>query len=189
MLWQWLREQIDVHQLRAVDDARSADVEWSRLVRPLGVESVPGAHNKVRRMRAAEAGANGTPVRRTPEAVTAALAARAAEEAQARARAQAALARAGRILTTARLICAQACDLLTDDGEGDIEYWIGEVEAVLADVEEAGAPTEVQVASLAACLSRASQGIRRLARTRGGRAARTEQAAAALDAAASITWP
>jgi hypothetical protein len=189
MLWQWLREQIDAHQLRAVDDARNADVEWAQLVRPLGVESVPGAHNKVRRMRAGEAiGADGTPVRRTPAAVTAALAARAAEEVEERARARAALAHAERILAAARLMRAHVAALLTDDGEGDIEYWITEMEAVLADVEKAGSATTAQVASLAACLSRASQQIKRLAETSGHPAARTEEAAAALKAAASATW-
>ena len=188
LLWQWLREQVDARQLRAVDDARNADVEWARLVRPLGVESVPGAHNKVRRMRAAEAvGADGTPVRRTPAAVTAALAERAAEEVQERLRAQAALARAGQILAAARLLCAQTADLLTD--ESDIEYWLGELAAVLGDLEEAGVPTEVQVASMAACLSQACQHIRRFAKASGRPAARTHEAASALEAAASISWP
>ncbi|WP_052442923.1 hypothetical protein [Streptacidiphilus neutrinimicus] len=190
LLWQWLREQIDTHQLRAVDDARAADVEWVRLVRPLGVESVPGAHNKVRRMRADEAvGADGVPVRRTPEAVSAALAARAAEEAEARVRAQVALARAGSVLAAARSMGAHAHDLLTDDGEGEIDFWLGEIEAVLAEVDGpgAGTPTEAQVSSLSACLSQASQRIRALAKASAKAAAGTEGAAAALEAAASIT--
>lgn len=187
MLWQWLREQIDAHQLRAVDDARAAHVEWARLVKPLGVESVPGAHNKVRRMQAAQAvGVDGAPVRRTPEAVTAALAARAAEEAQERLRAHAALAQTGRILAAARSLIAHSCDLLTDDSEGDIEYWLGELEAVLADVDRTGAPSEAQVSSLLACLSRASLLIRSLAESSHRSAARTDQAAAALTAATLI---
>lgn len=189
MLWQWLREQIDAHQLRAVDDARDAGVEWAQLVRPLGVESVPGAHNKVRRMRAEQAvGADGSPVRRTPAAVTAALAARAAEEAQARTQASAALAHSGRILAAARLLHAHVGDLLTDDDDGDIEYWINEMDAVLTDVEEAGFPTSAQVASLAVCLSRSSSQIQRLAEARGHPTARTSQAAAAVEIASSITW-
>ncbi|WP_152648469.1 hypothetical protein [Streptacidiphilus anmyonensis] len=188
LLWQWLREQIDAHQLRAVDDARASDVEWARLVRPLGVESVPGAHNKVRRMRADEAvGADGVPVRRTPEAVSAALAARAAEEAEARVRTQVALARAGAVLAAARSMRAHAADLLTDDGEGEIDFWFGEMEAVLAEVDEIGAPTEAQVSSLSACLSQVSRRIRALAEVSARQAADTAEAAAALEAGASVS--
>ncbi|MDQ0757491.1 hypothetical protein QF027_000126 [Streptomyces canus] len=88
-LWEYIREQADIHQAAAVEAARAARVEWTDLAPALAVKSASAAYNKAARLRAAVLsdlspdGAPTVPVRRTPEAVLAAerhAAQRAAEE-------------------------------------------------------------------------------------------------------------
>src|SRR5437868_4291063 len=45
-LWQYLREQADIHQAKAVEDARAANAEWADLVPALAVNTPSAAYNK-----------------------------------------------------------------------------------------------------------------------------------------------
>ena len=85
-LWQYLREQADIHQSKAIDAARAANVEWAQLAPALAVNTVSAAYNKALRLRAAALPHPShleSAIRRTPEAVLEAerlAAARAAAE-------------------------------------------------------------------------------------------------------------
>ncbi|MFC9916214.1 hypothetical protein [Streptomyces sp. NPDC127197] len=71
-LWQYLREQADIHQAKAVEDARAANAEWADLVPALAVKTPSAAYNKAKRLQAAvltDLSRGDRPVRRTPEAV------------------------------------------------------------------------------------------------------------------------
>lgn len=71
-LWEYLREQTELHQARAVEDARSAGAQWIQLAPALAVGAPSAAYNKAKRLKAVEL-VDETPlakqVRRTPEAV------------------------------------------------------------------------------------------------------------------------
>jgi hypothetical protein len=77
-LWEYVREQADIHQAAAVEAARTARVEWTDLAPALAVKPASAAYNKSARLRAAVLsdlspdGAPTVPVCRTPEAVLAA---------------------------------------------------------------------------------------------------------------------
>jgi hypothetical protein len=49
-LWQYLREQADSGQLRAIQDGRSAGVSWDNLTGPLCVATRQGAYQRTRRL-------------------------------------------------------------------------------------------------------------------------------------------
>lgn len=71
-LWEYLREQVNIHQARAVEDARAANAEWAELAPALAVKAPSAAYNKRLRLRAAATqnpAQPDRPVRRTPEAV------------------------------------------------------------------------------------------------------------------------
>lgn len=148
-LWEYLGEQAEIRQGRAVRDARDAGAEWTEVVPHYAVSGPSGAYQKARRQRAAELSAEegAMPVRRTPEAVARAEAERAeaerAERRQEREEQQ-------RCLLTARVAAAllAAREELCVDEEAD--YWLGEVEEVLKDCR-----TPRQYASLAVYVSAA----------------------------------
>lgn len=50
LLWEYLRQQTDMHQLRAIDDARAEGAEWAALAPPLAVRAPSAAYNKARRL-------------------------------------------------------------------------------------------------------------------------------------------
>ncbi|MPY58806.1 hypothetical protein [Streptomyces spongiae] len=64
-LWQHLREQADIGQLKALEDGRAAGVTWHHFAEALAVASKQGAYQKARRLKAEQVRAPGE--RRTPE--------------------------------------------------------------------------------------------------------------------------
>ncbi|MGW0840090.1 hypothetical protein ACWD26_07985 [Streptomyces sp. NPDC002787] len=64
-LWQYLREQADAGQLKAVEDGRAAGVPWDHFTEALYVTSKQGAYQKARRLKAEQLRDPGE--RRTPE--------------------------------------------------------------------------------------------------------------------------
>ncbi|WP_265568933.1 hypothetical protein [Streptomyces hygroscopicus] len=64
-LWQYLREQADAGQLKAVGDGRAAGVPWQHFTGALCVTSKQGAYRKARRLKAEQVREPGE--RRTPK--------------------------------------------------------------------------------------------------------------------------
>ncbi|MGW1895393.1 hypothetical protein ACWCP6_34910 [Streptomyces sp. NPDC002004] len=133
LLWEYLREQVDLHQARAVEAARSAKAEWAALVPVLAVGTPSAAYNKAKRLQASTLGAEalgGRPVRRTPEAVIEAerqIAARALAERRAQ---EAARKRHELLAPVAGRLVEQRAGFVEDE---DAAYWLDEVAAVLGD--------------------------------------------------------
>lgn len=152
-LWQYLRDQIDEHQLRAVDDARTAGAEWTDLAPPLAVNAASAAYNKTQRMRTAvlnDPALDGRRVRRTPEA--AALAKRRIEAAARaeRRRTEQANKRHTLTLRVARQLLTHREDLIQDE---DVNDWLDEITAVIDDCHT---PTrQLSLATYVAALVRA----------------------------------
>lgn len=148
-LWEYLREQADIHQLRAIDDARAAKAQWSDLAAALAVKAASAAYNKAVRLRSsAPRGSkpDSEPVRRTPEAI---LGAERRIEAAARAerrREQKEEARHALMKSVARRLLDHKAELARDNT--DAEDWLEEITNVLADCV-----TPVQKASLATYVS------------------------------------
>ncbi|MET8168521.1 hypothetical protein ABZT34_30435 [Streptomyces sp. NPDC005329] len=142
-LWEYLRQQTDVHQSRAVDDARTAGVQWAQLASALGVNAPSAAYNKALRLRAAvltNPANPDLPVRRTPEAVL--LAQRqAAAQAAAERRAEEEASRRHALMAPAANRLLQHRAVLDDDD--DVTFWLDQIEAVLPHCE-----TPIQFVSL-----------------------------------------
>ncbi|MFI6341183.1 hypothetical protein [Streptomyces sp. NPDC050535] len=89
-LWEYLREQAEIHQVKAIEAAREAGAEWTQLAPALAVGGKSGAYQKAKRLKAlilVDESLNGQALRRTPEAVVAAedrIAARTAVQRRAR---------------------------------------------------------------------------------------------------------
>ncbi|MEU6709610.1 hypothetical protein [Streptomyces wuyuanensis] len=134
-LWEYLREQVDLHQAQAIEDARTAKATWAELVPALAVNAASAAYNKAKRLRAAAltAASNGDlPVRRTPEAVIEVerqMAARAAAERRAE---EAARRRHELVLPIAQQLLEHRTGLPDDE---DVTYWLDEIAEVLPHCE------------------------------------------------------
>ncbi|MCX4581063.1 hypothetical protein OHB41_49825 [Streptomyces sp. NBC_01571] len=180
-LWQYLREQADSHQAKAVEDARSAEVEWAQLAPALAVNTASAAYNKSLRLRAAsfaDASHAEPRVRRTPEAVLEAERLAAAQTAAVR-RAEQEAARRHRLLApvAARLLQYRAG---LDDGD-DITYWLDEIEAVLPSCE-----TPTQLVSLATYVKAVVREVRKAEHGNEYRTGMTDNARTACAAAAEL---
>ncbi|MEU4173210.1 hypothetical protein AB0F46_40995 [Streptomyces sp. NPDC026665] len=142
-LWQYLREQADLHQAKAVEDARAAGTEWAELTPALAVGTPSAAYNKAMRLRAAALTATsqeGQAVRRTPEAVLAAerqIELRAAAERRAE---EEAARRHTLLVPVAQRLVRCRGEFVDDD---DVEFWLDQIEAVLPNCR-----TATQVVSL-----------------------------------------
>ncbi|MFI2645231.1 hypothetical protein [Streptomyces sp. NPDC018610] len=180
-LWEYLREQTDLHQLRAVTDARSAGVPWVQLAPALAVAAPSAAYNKAKRLQAVtltDDTADARPVRRTPEAVLEAERRRALE-AEAERRKQEAAERSHRLLLpVARRLVEQRAALVLDE---DAAYWLDEISAVLPDCV-----TPTQMLSLNRYLGAAVRSLRKQEQLSGLPAARTQEAHAAYVAAGAL---
>ncbi|WP_445520944.1 hypothetical protein [Streptomyces sp. NEAU-174] len=181
-LWEYLREQADIHQSKAVEDAREANVEWTGLVSALAVKTASAAYNKATRLRAAvlTEGSHGSdsPVRRTPEAVLDAerrASLRAAEERRAE---QEAARRHGLLAPVAQRLIEHRTGL--DDG-GDVSDWLDEIAMVLRDCR-----TPTQIVSLQTYVEAAVRALRKIERTNARPAASTLDARLAYEAAAEL---
>ncbi|MER5466845.1 hypothetical protein ABT010_40805 [Streptomyces sp. NPDC002668] len=181
LLWQYLREQIDRHQLQAVDQARSAGAEWAQLAGPLAVNAASAAYNKTQRMRTSTL-TDGTPerrpVRRTPEAVAQAQRRIAAAERAERRRENEARRRHVLTARIARQLLDHRTALAQD---AEVTDWLDEVAAVLPDCR-----TPTQQVSLATYTAAAVRALKQVEQRTARPAAATEEARLALAAATAL---
>ncbi|MFE9611358.1 hypothetical protein [Streptomyces sp. NPDC006012] len=130
-LWEYLREQAEGHQARAVSDAREAGVQWGQLAPALAVAAPNAAYNKAKRLKAidlTDETPQARPVRRTPEAVLQAERRLILEQAAERRNQEAAQKRHELLVPIAVALMDQRDDLRPDD---DADYWLEEIAAVL----------------------------------------------------------
>ncbi|WP_406841920.1 hypothetical protein ACICHK_42965 (plasmid) [Streptomyces sp. AHU1] len=134
-LWEYLRQQADIHQVRAVDDARAANAEWAELAPALAVRAPSAAYNKALRLRAAVLSNPADPerpLRRTPEAVLLAEQQAAAKAAAERRAGEEAARRHALLEPAASRLLKHRAELDDDD---DVEFWLDQIEAVLPHCE------------------------------------------------------
>lgn len=180
-LWEYLREQTELHQGRAVDDARCAGVQWIELAPALAVGAPSAAYNKAKRLKAVQL-TDGTPqahpVRRTPEAVLEAERRLALEQAAERRAQEEAQRRHELTMPVASRLLAQRESFELDD---DADYWLEEIEAVLPHCE-----TPLQMVSLNRYLDALLRALSALEKRTGRSPALTEEAHLALAAAVEL---
>jgi hypothetical protein len=179
-LWEYLRERTEVHQNRAIDDARGAGVQWKALVEPLAVTAASAAYNKYMRQRALllpDTAPVGGAVRRTPEAVLGVQSRLARESAAERRRVEVAKRRHALVEPLARSLVTRRAEFVDDE---DVADWLDEIEAVLEDCF-----TPTQQVSLATYVKAAVRALRAVQR-RGRRPALTGEAERILTAAAAL---
>lgn len=180
-LWEYLRQQADLHQAKAIEHARAAGAEWVDLVPALAVNAPSAAYNKAKRMQAAVltgASRGDRPVRRTPEAVREAerlAAVRAAVER----RAEEEAARRHALLAPVAQRLLEHRDGL--DGEGDVAFWLDQIAAVLPHCR-----TATQLVSLQTYVEAVVRELGKAERTTGRTAATTDDARLAYAAAAEL---
>ncbi|MFG2197109.1 hypothetical protein [Streptomyces sp. NPDC048639] len=151
-LWEYLREQTDLHQLNAVNDARESGVEWAALAAPLAVNTGTAAYNKAKRLQTVTI--TDTTIRRTPAAANEAQRRLAEAAAQERRRIEAAQRRHHLVQAIARSLLAQRNNLASAD---EADYWLDQIEAVLEDCE-----TPTQQLSLDRYLGATVRALRKL---------------------------
>ncbi|MPY36595.1 hypothetical protein FNH09_36835 [Streptomyces adustus] len=180
-LWEYLRERADIHQRRAVEDARRAAVEWSDLAPALAVRAPSAAYNKALRLRAsviADTEQENEPLRRTPEAVLEAER-RASARAAAERRVTAEATRRHALLEpVARRLVEHRAGLDDDD---EVTYWLDEIEAVLPNCQ-----TPTQFVSLQTYVRALVRELRKTERGTARPAVTTEDARLAYAAAAEL---
>ncbi|MFD8376087.1 hypothetical protein ACFV2Z_35930 [Streptomyces sp. NPDC059688] len=178
-MWQYLREQAEIHQANAVSDARKSGVPWLELMSALAVKSPSAAYNKAARLRAtALADQREAAVRRTPEAVLAAereIAARTAAERRAERDAE---RRHSLVLAVAQRLLQHRDGLSLDE---DVTFWLEQIEDVLPDCR-----TATQMVSLGIYVKAVVRELRRIERTSGRAAAIAEDARLAYAAALAL---
>lgn len=179
-LWEYIREQADLHQARAIEQARASGVEWADLVSALAVNAPNAAYNKAKRLKAAaltDASHEGRHVRRTPEAVQE-VERQVATRAAAERRAERQAARRHTLLAPVarRLI---ECRAGLDEDE-DITFWLDQIAAVLPDCQ-----TSTQLVSLETYVKAVVREVRHRERAKGKMAA-TADARSAVEAAAEL---
>jgi hypothetical protein len=181
LLWEYVREQAEIHQIKAIEAARAAGVEWADLALPLAVGGPSAAYNKSKRLKALTLNddeSEGQPVRRTPEAVVKAER-RIAERAAAQRRAEeAARRRHELLLPVARRLLEHRDDFVPDS---EVNDWLDEVAAVLPNCQ-----TPTQKVSLGTYLNATVRALQRVERETALRAARTEDAQLAYAAAVAV---
>ncbi|MET7694380.1 hypothetical protein ABZT06_41675 [Streptomyces sp. NPDC005483] len=184
-LWEYLREQTEVHQARAVNDARSVGAQWIELAPALAVGAANAAYNKAKRLKAVELreetpgpGSQVRHVRRTPEAVLEAERRLAWEQAAERRAQEAAQRRHELLVPVATRLLEHREALVRDD---DADYWLEEIEAVLPHCR-----TPLQMVSLKRYLDAALRALTKLEKTTARSVALDEDARLALDAALEL---
>lgn len=181
LLWEYIREQADLHQAKAIEDARAANAAWLELVGPLAVGAPSAAYNKAARLRAAvlrNASRDERPVRRTPEAVLEAerqIAARAAAERRAE---EEASRRHELLVPVARRLLEHRAGLVEDE---EVTYWLDEIAEVLRHCE-----TPTQKLSLSRYLQAAVRELGRVERRTARQVATTADARRAYAAATKL---
>ncbi|MET9760000.1 hypothetical protein ABZ016_13225 [Streptomyces sp. NPDC006372] len=180
-LWQYLRERAEIHQARAVADARAAGAEWQQLAPALAVNAANAAYNKAKRLKAAawmEDAPGAEPVRRTPEAVAATEQRLSRERAAERRAQEAAQRRHQSLMPVAGRLLEQRSGLVLDE---DAEYWLDEVAEVLSSCS-----TPTQMVSLSRYLSAAVRALGNAEKRLALPAATTNEAHLALSAAVAF---
>ncbi|MGY1583878.1 hypothetical protein [Streptomyces sp. MN13] len=179
-LWEYLREQVDIHQAKAIQDARAAHVEWADLAPALAVKAANAAYNKARRMQAllVEGSQDDRPVRRTPEAVREAER-QAAVLAAAERRAQERAAKRHALLAPVAQHLLDVRDGLDD--EDDISFWLDQIDAVLPECR-----TATQLLSLSTYVEALVRQAQNAERSTARSVAKTSEARQALQAAAEL---
>ncbi|MFJ2007983.1 hypothetical protein [Streptomyces chartreusis] len=180
-LWEYLREQADLHQAKAIEHARAAGVEWTDLVPALAVNTPSAAYNKAKRLQAAvltQGAMDGRPVRRTPEAVIEAEQQAAARAAAARRAEEEAARRYALLAPVAQRLLEHRADL--DDG-GEVTYWLDQIAAVLPRCQ-----TPTQLVSLRTYVEAFVREMRKTERAAGRPAASTTEARLAYAAAVDV---
>ncbi|WP_328786089.1 hypothetical protein OHT68_49030 (plasmid) [Streptomyces canus] len=184
-LWEYLREQVDLHQSKAIEQARAAGVQWVDLAPSLAVNAPSAAYNKAKRLQAAvlteeadRSPVDKRPVRRTPEAVRE-FERLAAAKAAARRRAEAEAASRHALLSPlAQRLIEQRAGL---DDEGEATYWLDQIAEVLTECR-----TPTQLVSLETYVKAVVRELRKIERTTARPAASTADAQAAYAAAAKL---
>jgi hypothetical protein len=180
-LWEYLREQADLHQAKAIEHARAAGVEWTDLVPALAVNTASAAYNKAKRLQAAvltDASRDGRPVRRTPEAVLEAERQAAAQAAAARRAEEEAARRYALLAPVAQRLLEHRAGL---DDDGEVTYWLDQIAAVLPNCQ-----TPTQLVSLRTYVEAVVREMRKTERATGRPAASTTEARLAYAAAVEI---
>ncbi|MDQ1051896.1 hypothetical protein [Streptomyces sp. V4I2] len=179
-LWEYLRQQTEVHQSRAVEDARAARAEWAELASALAVNVPSAAYNKALRLRAAaltNPADPSLPVRRTPEAVLLAERQAAAQAAATRRAEEEASRRHALMAPVARRLLEHRAALDDDD---NVTFWLDQIEAVLPHCE-----TPTQFVSLRIYVEAVVRELRKTGLTTSPSEA-GEDAIAAIAAAAEL---
>ncbi|MFH8698967.1 hypothetical protein [Streptomyces chartreusis] len=181
MLWEYLREQTDLHQAQAIEHARAAGAAWAELAPALAVNAPSAAYNKARRLKAAvltDAATEDGPVRRTPEAVQK-VEQQAAARAAAERRAQHDAARRHQLLApVARRLIEHRQGL--DDGD-DVTYWLDQIASVLPNCQ-----TPTQIVSLETYVAAVVRHLRKAEAANGRLAGMDTDAQLAYAAAAEV---
>ncbi|MDX3697650.1 hypothetical protein PV726_47245 [Streptomyces europaeiscabiei] len=180
-LWEYLREQTDSHQAKAIEEARAVNTEWRELAPALAVHSPSAAYNKATRLRAAalsNVSPDDQPVRRTPEAVLEAER-QAALRAAAERRAQEEAARLHGLLAPIAKRLIGHRDGLDDDD--DVTFWLDQIDALLPSCH-----TPTQLLSLETYVKAVVRELRRVERTTARSAASTTDAQLAYAAAVEL---
>lgn len=183
-LWEYLRERVDVHQARAIADARAANAEWAHLAPALAVNAPSAAYNKAMRLRAAtlsDSAPGNQPLRRTPEAVLEAERQATAQAAAERRAAAEAERRHALLAPVAERLLQHRAGL--DDGD-EVTYWLDEIAAVLPNCH-----TSTQLVSLETYVKAAVRELRKTQRSTARPVGATEEARLAFAAAAELVSP
>ncbi|MGW2180372.1 hypothetical protein ACWCXX_20150 [Streptomyces sp. NPDC001732] len=180
-LWEFLREQAEIHQSRAIEDARNAGAQWAQLAPALAVVAPSAAYNKAKRLKAIEL-TDETPqarqVRRTPEAVLKAERRLILEQAAERRAQEAAQKRHQLLVPVADRLLNQRDGLVPDE---DVDYWLEEIEMVLPNCH-----TPLQMVSLHRYLQAAVRALSKVEQRTARPVSLTDGARLALSAAAEF---
>ncbi|MEU8718554.1 hypothetical protein [Streptomyces sp. NPDC048663] len=180
-LWEYVREQTDIHQIRAVDDARQAGVLWTELAPALAVNAPSAAYNKAKRLKAVELTdetPQSHPVRRTPEAVLQAERRIVRQQAAERRIQETAQLRHELLVPVVQRLLEQRESFVRDE---DVDYWWEEIEAVLPQCQ-----TPLQMMSLHRYLDAALRALAKLEKRSARPVTSTEEARLALAAAREV---
>ncbi|MFF4902820.1 hypothetical protein [Streptomyces sp. NPDC001068] len=180
-LWEYVREQVDVHQMHAVDDARQAGAQWIELAPVLAVNAPSAAYNKAKRLKAVELTdetPQARPLRRTPEAVLRAERRIASERAAERQAQEVAQLRHELLVPVVERLLEQRESFESDE---DIDYWWEEIEAVLPHCQ-----TPLQMVSLRRYLDAVLRALAKIEKRTARPVALSEEALLALAAARKV---
>ncbi|MGW6793217.1 hypothetical protein [Streptomyces chartreusis] len=180
LLWEYVREQADLHQAKAVEHARIAGTEWADLAPALAVKAPSAAYNKARRLQAevlAAMSRTTRPVRRTPEAVREAERLAAIRIAAERHAEEEAARKHTLLAPVAQRLIAYRSSLDDDD---DVTFWLDQIEALLPDCY-----TPTQLLSLQKYVEAAVRELKKAER-QGALSTATADAQSAYRAAASL---